>query len=77
MCTLTHVQRLTNDEGVVTSGVVFGRIVEIAVKEHVLKREGDGKGIVVDVGALKPVSRLGGNVYGRTTSGYEIARPVV
>lgn len=31
---------------------------------------------MIDPAVLRPVSRLGGITYGRTTSGFELSRPV-
>ncbi|KAJ3026546.1 UNVERIFIED_CONTAM: hypothetical protein HDU68_005469 [Siphonaria sp. JEL0065] len=72
-CKFTHCHRIKNSEGVITTGVVFGEIVGVTVKDQVW----DPVSKVVDMALYKPVSRLGGNIYGRTVSGYEIKRPQV
>ncbi|KAJ3410924.1 hypothetical protein HDV05_003017 [Chytridiales sp. JEL 0842] len=76
-CKLESVKMVHKDDGQVATGVVFGRIVNVVGWEKALvKKNGDRGGpLVGDLGVTKPVSRLGGNMYGRTTEGYEIARP--
>lgn len=49
--------------------VVLG--VNFHVREDALNEEGN----IIDPAVLKPVSRLGGITYGRTTSGFELPRP--
>ncbi|KAI9333455.1 flavoprotein oxygenase, partial [Obelidium mucronatum] len=70
-CKFTHCHKIKNDAGDIATGVVFGEIVGVTIKNEVWNPETK----VVDMALFKPVSRLGGNMYGRTTSGYEISRP--
>ncbi|KAI8612309.1 hypothetical protein BC830DRAFT_1067804 [Chytriomyces sp. MP71] len=70
-CKLTHCHYIKNDDEEIATGVVFGRIVGIVAKKEVI----DNETKVVNMEVFKPVSRLGGNMYGRTVSGFEIARP--
>lgn len=45
--------------------------VRFHAREDVINEQLNG----LDVGKLKPVSRLGGNTYGKTTEGFDISRP--
>ncbi|KAJ3134356.1 hypothetical protein HK100_003660 [Physocladia obscura] len=76
-CKLTHSHTITTAQGVPSSGVVFGEVVGIVAKEEILKETtgGNSGGFVVDTSLFKPVSRLGGWMYARTTAAYEIPRP--
>ncbi|KAJ3066577.1 hypothetical protein HDU98_010120, partial [Podochytrium sp. JEL0797] len=72
-CKFTHCHRIRNGAGDISTGVVFGEIVAITVKDDVW----DSETKAVDMGAFKPVARLGGNMYGRTLTGFEIKRPTL
>ena len=45
--------------------------VNFWVREDVVNEQGN----IIDPAKLKPVSRLGGIIYGRTTEGFELPRP--
>lgn len=49
-------------------------MVRVHVAEAVAGRSPSGK-VVVDPVALRPVCRLGGNIYGRVTQLYDMPRP--
>ncbi|KAI8821690.1 uncharacterized protein EV422DRAFT_428628 [Fimicolochytrium jonesii] len=70
-CRVAHVNMLHNKDGKATAGVVLAEVVRVHVKEGVYDRE---KGIV-DLAELRPLGRLGGTMYGRVVSGFELHRP--
>lgn len=45
--------------------------VNFHVREDALNEEGN----IIDAAVLRPLSRLGGITYGRTTDGFELPRP--
>jgi flavin reductase (DIM6/NTAB) family NADH-FMN oxidoreductase RutF len=60
--------------GVGGTTVVIGEVVMWHVAEGVAGKSPSGK-LVVDVQKLKPISRLGGNTYGRTNDIFDLPRP--
>lgn len=54
--------------------VVIGEVVMWHVADAVAGRSPSGK-LTVDPGKLRPVSRLGGNTYGRTAGLFDLPRP--
>lgn len=56
------------------STVVIGEVVMWHVAEGVAGKSPSGK-LVVDILKLKPISRLGGNTYGRTNNIFDLPRP--
>ncbi|KAK6509172.1 hypothetical protein TWF481_003933 [Arthrobotrys musiformis] len=57
-----------------TTGVtIFAQGVNFHVREDMWAEGSEGS--IVDIGKLKPISRLGGIMYGRTTAGAELPRP--
>ncbi|KAF3930880.1 hypothetical protein ABW19_dt0204670 [Dactylella cylindrospora] len=56
-----------------TGVTIFAEGVNFHIREDVWEEGSEGS--IVDIGKLKPMSRLGGITYGRTTSGTEILRP--
>ncbi|KAK4702305.1 hypothetical protein P7C70_g3919, partial [Phenoliferia sp. Uapishka_3] len=70
-CTLEHSHDLNNDAGECTATVVIGRIRMIHARDDVY----DPETSVVDLEKLKPISRLGGITYARTTKTFELPRP--
>ena len=59
-----------NDEDY-TGSVALGRIRRAHIRKDVLAEDG----LQVDAGALRAVSRGGGNIYARVGEGFEISRP--
>lgn len=57
-----------------TGAVVLAEVVRFHVAKGVAGRSPTGK-LVVDAAALRPVSRLGGVTYGRTSELYDLPRP--
>ncbi|KAF3916765.1 hypothetical protein ABW20_dc0107833 [Dactylellina cionopaga] len=56
-----------------TTGVtIFAQGLNFHVREDVWEEGNEGS--IVDIGKLRPVSRLGGIMYGRTTGGAELPR---
>ncbi|KAL7423699.1 hypothetical protein Q5752_001281 [Cryptotrichosporon argae] len=72
-CELMHWYDLKTDAGDVTGTVCIGRIRRFHIKEGMTDPEDPMK---VLVEKLRPVSRLGGIAYGRTTQMAEVPRPV-
>ena len=71
-CQLLHHYIMHSDKtGHPTGAIVLGKITRLQVREDIL----DGQGSI-DPDKLKPISRLGGITYGRTTHGFELPRPV-
>ncbi|EPS42752.1 hypothetical protein H072_3258 [Dactylellina haptotyla CBS 200.50] len=57
-----------------TTGVtIFAQGLNFHIRDDMWAEGAEGS--VVDMGKLKPVSRLGGITYGRTTGGFELPRP--
>ncbi|EGX50983.1 hypothetical protein AOL_s00054g719 [Orbilia oligospora ATCC 24927] len=57
-----------------TTGVtIFAQGLNFHVREDMWAEGSEGS--IVDIGKLKPISRLGGIMYGRTTAGAELPRP--
>ncbi|KAL0487287.1 flavoprotein oxygenase [Acrasis kona] len=69
-CTLMHDYDIKKSSGDVACTVILGEIKRFHVREDILKDDGG-----VDLDKLKPVSRLGGISYGRSTESYELERP--
>lgn len=73
-----HTYDIVNSKGDVTTTVVFGEVVMFHVFSHLLKENGAGEGKpTVNHEGLMPISRLGGNTYGRLGSVFDIPRPRV
>jgi len=68
-CKLIHHYPLQNDKGDVTTDVMFGQILAWHIRKEVLNSDN-----TINVAALQPVSRLGGTIYGRTVSSYDLPR---
>lgn len=57
--------------GNITGVTLIVEAVRFHVREDVINEDRN----TLDVSKLKPVSRLGGNMYARTTDGFELSRP--
>ena len=73
-CRLAHTYEVKNAAGAVSTTIVIGEVVMMHVARGVAGASPSGK-LVVDVGAYRPVSRLGGNTYGRTAGLFDLPRP--
>ena len=62
------------ESGKVTATVILGEVVMWHVAKGVAGKSPTGK-LVVDVEKLAPISRLGGNTYGRTSGLFDLPRP--
>ncbi|KAJ3163810.1 hypothetical protein HDU88_006303 [Geranomyces variabilis] len=71
-CRVANINMLCNADGKQTAAVVLCTVVKVHVKEGVYDQE---KG-VVEMEKYKPLSRLGGVMYGRTVEGFELHRPM-
>lgn len=71
-CELLHYYDILNDQNERTGTVVLGKVVYFHVNRDII----DEESFLVDTKGLKPVSRLGGITYARTTEAYELPRPV-
>merc|ERR1712008_432808 len=76
-CVLDHVHAIKNDEGKETTEIVLARIVRFHVDEEVLVDGFDPLKPNVDTMKLKPVGRLGGNIYSSLGDTVDIPRPRV
>ncbi|CAM9203746.1 unnamed protein product [Ectocarpus sp. 12 AP-2014] len=77
-CKVRHTYDIVNSKGDVTTTVVFGEVVMFHVFSHLLNENGAGEGKpTVNHEGLMPMSRLGGNTYGRLGSVFDIPRPRV
>ncbi|EWC44777.1 hypothetical protein DRE_06415 [Drechslerella stenobrocha 248] len=56
-----------------TGVTIFAEGVNFHIREDMWLEGNEGS--IVDIAKLKPVSRLGGIMYGRTTEGHELPRP--
>lgn len=73
-CRLLDKYDAKNAEGKVTATVVLGEVVMWHVAKGVAGKSPTGK-LIVDVEKLAPISRLGGNTYGRTSGLFDLPRP--
>lgn len=73
-CRLAHSYEIRDTTGAVTTTVVLGEVVLLHVARGVAGASPSGK-LVVDPDRLAPVSRLGGNTYGRTAGMFDLPRP--
>jgi len=71
-CIVRHVYDASSSTG--GSTVVIGEVVMWHVAEGVAGKSPSGK-LVVDIQKLRPISRLGGNTYGRTNDIFDLPRP--
>jgi flavin reductase (DIM6/NTAB) family NADH-FMN oxidoreductase RutF len=73
-CKLKHKYETTGYNGEDTATVVVGEIVMFHVNEHVAKKTPSGS-TYVGLEELEPISRLGGNIYGRSRECFDMPRP--
>lgn len=73
-CKLRHYYDVKNDEGRITTTAIIGEVVMFHIHEEVADLECEGKP-KIDMSRYQPVSRLGGNTYGRTETGFDMPRP--
>jgi len=73
-CKVTHLHEITNHLGEVTATTVFGEVVLFHIHKEIYTQSGEGR-VVIDLEKYKPISRLGGNTYGRTISVFDLPRP--
>ena len=73
-CKLKHKYETKGYNGEDTATVVIGEIVMFHVNEHVAKKTPSGS-TYVGLEELEPISRLGGNIYGRSRECFDLARP--
>lgn len=76
-CRLEHCYPVKNDDGNPTTEIVLGRIIRIHVDREVLVPDFDPNKPVVDTLKLKPIGRLGGNIYSAIGDTVDIPRPKV
>ncbi|KAI7842377.1 hypothetical protein COHA_004016 [Chlorella ohadii] len=73
-CQLRHSYEVKDGKGAVTGTIVIGEVVMMHVHEGVAGRSPSGK-LVVSMQHYQPISRLGGNTYGRTSGLFDLPRP--
>ena len=72
--TSRHHYDVENDQGKVTATAVVGEVIMFHMHEEVADLEWEGKP-KIDMSRYQPISRLGGNTYGRTETGFDMPRP--
>jgi len=73
-CKLVHTYEVKNTSGEVTATIVVGEVMMFHVHEEVADYTPTGN-VIVDIAALQPMSRLGGNTYGRVAGMFDLPRP--
>mmetsp|Transcript_3926 Transcript_3926/g.11368 ORF Transcript_3926/g.11368 Transcript_3926/m.11368 type:complete len:138 (+) Transcript_3926:692-1105(+) len=73
-CKLKHKYETKGYDGEDTATVVVGEIVMFHVNEGVARKTPSGS-TYVGLDELQPISRLGGNTYGRSRECFDLARP--
>ena len=76
-CVLEHVHPIKNEKGESTTEIVLAKIVRVHVDRTVLVEGFDPSKPVVDTVKLKPMGRLGGNIYTSLGDLVDIPRPKV
>lgn len=76
-CVVEHIHAIKNDKGDPTTEIVLARIVRVHVDNSVLVDGFDPSKPEVDTAKLKPVGRLGGNIYTSIGDLVDIPRPKV
>jgi flavin reductase (DIM6/NTAB) family NADH-FMN oxidoreductase RutF len=76
-CKLEYVHPVKNDNGDPTTEIVLARVVRVHVDREVLVENFDPTKPAVDTSKLRPVGRLGGNVYCGLGQKVDIPRPRV
>ncbi|GMH33663.1 hypothetical protein BSKO_01497 [Bryopsis sp. KO-2023] len=73
-CKLVHSHKINNSQGKHHATVFIGEVVLFHVHKDVAGKSPSGK-TILDLSKYLPMSRLGGNYYGRTTSYFDLPRP--
>lgn len=73
-CVLRTTHEVKDSSGTVTCVIVIGEVVLMHVHEGVAGKSPSGK-LVVDINKYRPISRLGGNTYGRVAGLFDLPRP--
>ena len=73
-CRLVHPYEVKNAAGAVTTTSGSGEVGLMHVAPGVAGRSPSGK-LVADAAKLRPLSRLGGNTYGRSEGMFDLPRP--
>lgn len=66
-----HHYDIVNDDGVLASTVMLGRVRMFHIEEDII----DPETLLIDTTRLRPVARLGGISYATMTGKYELERP--
>lgn len=62
------------NDGKPTTTVIIGEVVMFHIADGVAGKSPSGK-LIVDINKFAPISRLGGNTYGRTSGLFDLPRP--
>ncbi|KAL4859768.1 hypothetical protein ACK3TF_000057 [Chlorella vulgaris] len=73
-CVLRTTHEVKDSSGTVTCVIVIGEVVLMHVHEGVAGKSPSGK-LIVDINKYRPISRLGGNTYGRVAGLFDLPRP--
>lgn len=74
-CRLRETFDLTGRDGEITCTILLADVVMFHIAEAVASQSPNSKKLIVDPVKLQPISRLGGNIFGRVSSMFEIPRP--
>ncbi|KAL6779259.1 hypothetical protein ACKKBF_B18175 [Auxenochlorella protothecoides x Auxenochlorella symbiontica] len=73
-CKVVHSYEVRNAAGAVSTTVILAQVVLMHVADGVAGASPSGK-LVVDLAKYAPISRLGGNTYGRVKETFDLPRP--
>eukprot|EP00210_Caulerpa_lentillifera_P004705 g4489.t1 len=73
-CRLKHYYDIHNKQGAIHATVFIGEVVMFHINKGIAGRTPSGS-VKVDFENYKPISRLGGDTYGRVTSTFDLPRP--
>lgn len=76
-CVVEHVHHMKNEKGDPTTEIVLAKIVRVHVDRTVLVDGFDPMKPAVDTSKLKPIGRLGGNIYTNIGDLVDIPRPKI
>lgn len=73
-CKVAEVKELIGASGVGSCAIVICQILRVHAHSAILRKTPNGSDYV-DINDYKPISRLGGNDYGRTSGAFDMPRP--
>jgi flavin reductase (DIM6/NTAB) family NADH-FMN oxidoreductase RutF len=76
-CEVVHVHNIQNSNGMPSTEIVLAKVVQVHVDETLLVKDFDPLKPEVDTTKLRPLGRLGGNLYSTLGEIVDIPRPQV